>query len=395
MGFAAKMRKHKKTRQIPKKELDRSSKKNTGRRPKGDRNKQSVVSPVSLSAMEGIPEVSGALPIQASDIALPERPKRGRPTIPDNFLLGFREGWLYYLEECWPEFGWHLLRIRKAGNGKIADIQKIFGCVPRKDHCRHGEAFLSGSPQPVSGMEFRANRLKSGRLRDEIQRMRDHRPELVRSCREGEEALKQVGEQEREKIGATLNKKRGLLSQLDQNLNAAEMELKKLDRIVPGQETYWYCSQLLDYLCGKKKYAVEPLSLANALAGLPEMGWRESFARCSKMPRCSEFVQLPYQAFEVISRIWHRRPKNLGGVPTEFFRAQILALPRKDDGIHRTLCQAWRDLRLAIEECWQAHHGDNFIPYAITSAFIRNRLRAKTPAERILDESEMLSKGSE
>jgi hypothetical protein len=224
--------------------------------------------------------------------------------------------------------------------------------------------------------------------------MHSQREELVRSCIDAENALKQVSEQDSEDIQAECNHRRERLLQLEENLRRTESTSKELDKKVLDQETYWYCSQLLDFLCGKKKYAMEALNLANALAGLPHMGWRESFARCSKMPRCSPFAQLPYQVFEVVSRIWRRRPKDLQGPPTEFFRVQILKLPKKDGGIRALVARAWRDLRLAIEQCWKEQHSEESMPCAITSAFVENYLRPKTPAEGIRHENEMLFKES-
>jgi hypothetical protein len=221
--------------------------------------------------------------------------------------------------------------------------------------------------------------------------MQSQREELVRSCIEAENALKQVSEQDSENIQAECNQRRERLLQLEENLRRTESTSKELDKKALDQETYWYCSQLLDFLFGKKKYAVEPLNLANALAGLPNMGWRESLARCSKMPRCSPFAQLPYRVFEVVSRIWRRRPKDLQDPPSEFFHVQILKLPKKDDGIREVVRRAWRDFRLAIEECWKESKSEEFMPYAITSTFLRNHSRSKTLAERILAEREMLS----
>lgn len=222
--------------------------------------------------------------------------------------------------------------------------------------------------------------------------MHSQRLELVRSCAEAERALTQAGEQEKEIIQAQANQRKQRLGELEERLQQAENESKELDKTVQDQETYCYCSQLLHFLC-KGRYAVRPLNLANALAGLPEMRWRESFVRCSKMQRNS-FVHFPSRVFEIVSRIWRRRPKDLQDAPTDFFRAQILKLPkRKDGGIHDSLCRAWRDLRLAIEECWKAQNREDFMPYAIASAFLRNHSRQKTLTERMLDEHETLSKG--
>jgi len=390
--IAAKMKKRRKTHQGPQKPLDNLQRKKHLRKRKDAGQKQSVVSPGYLAEIGGVPEFSETLPIPAPDIDLPERPKRGRPTIAHNFLLSYREHWLYYFEECWPEIGWQLLQIRKAGHAEIGEIQAIFERCPTTDNDSNscGMNFLRDSPQPVSGDELRANRTTANKLRYEIQEAPRQRSELERSCTDSKNALKQVEGQQRENLEAMLNRRLDLLSQFDQRMSDARRDSEKLESIVPGQETYWYCSQLLDYLCGKKRYAVDPCNLANALAGLPDRAWRTSFDHCAKMKRCA-FARLPYRAFQVISHIWRRRPKDTKGVPTEWFKTRIRALPRKDDGIRLRFRQGWRDLRLAIEDCWTAQHSEDFMPYVITSAFLRNHLRQKTPEERILDESETLS----
>jgi hypothetical protein len=385
LGIAAKMPKRKKTRREPQKLLDKSAAKSASRGRKQGRKRQTDVSPAEVDI--GWP--LQAAPIWPLEMAEPERAKKGRPTIRDNFLLGAREHWLYFLEESWPEIGCPLMEIRRAGSSTIEALQRIFEPVQSKDHCLHGRAFLRGSPEPGSGKELRANRIRASSLHDEVQRKQAQREELVRSCIDAENALKQVSEQDIDVIQTECNHRRERLLQLEENLRRTASASKELDKKVLDQETYWFCSQLLDFLCGKKKYAVEPLNLANALAGLPNMGWRESFARCFKMPRCSPFAQLPYRVFEVVSHIWRRRPKDSKDSPIELFRIQILELPKKD-GIRDVLGRKWRDLRLAIEDCWKEQHSDEFLPCAITSAFMRNNLRSKSSADQILDASEML-----
>ena len=390
-GIAANMRKRKKPRQRQKKSLDGVPKQKSLRGRKAARHRQ----PRRPSNRQPPDENGGmrasALASYLDQLPEPERPKRGRPTIRDNFLLGSRNSWLSFFEEFWPEIGFSLLEIRKQESSAIEDVRKVFEPVKGKDRSLPAEAFWRGTPQPVEGKELRANRIRSSRLRYGIQDMHSQRLELVRSCAEAENALAQAGELEKEIIRTQANQRKQRLLELEEKLPRAENESKELDKKVQDQETYWYCSQLLAFL-RKRKYAIEPLNLANALAGLPEMGWYESLARCSRMPRSSSFVQFPCEVFKVVARIWRRRPKELQSAPTEFFRAQILKMPKKESGMRDILCRAWRDLRLAIEECWKAQHAANFMPYAITSAFLRNRLRQKTAAERILDEHEILSR---
>lgn len=109
------------------------------------------------------------------------------------------------------------------------------------------------------------------------------------------------------------------------------------------------------------------------------------------MPK-SSFAQYPYGVFEAISRIWESRSNDSQLTATEFFRAELLKLRKKSGDAYIYLCDGWRDLRWAIEEeCSKAEHRGDFMPYAITRAFVKNRSRAKTPADLILDEHEKIS----
>lgn len=382
-GVAAEMRKPKKTAQTRKKTLDAPGKKgrNVGRRG------QNRPFPPSVSETDEHYELTG-LPSWTVDLATPEKQKKGRPTISDNLLLGNRNSWLHFLEEAWPEIGWPLLSIRKVGSGTIEDIQRIFEPVQSKDNCDHGKAFVRGLPQTVEREELRRHRIRHVDLCFEIQNVRGRCVEALRSCVEGEEALKHTGEQERKIIQAEIQTRWEQLFQLLYSLIEAEKESEVLAHTVVREETYWYCSQLLDFL-EERRCAVVPIKVANALAGLPDMGWRESHERCYKMPR-SFPERLPYRVLKAVSRIWRRRPRDLDVVPTEFFRIQICKLPRKSDSIRETFCRAWRSLRLAIVECWGQHNQD-FMPYAITLAFLRHHCRSKSVEEQILDQVEALS----
>jgi hypothetical protein len=391
-GIAAKMPKHEKPQKGQKKLLDTFAIKKALQGRKTVRHDQRR-RPTRRNPPKKIRRrPAEAVPSRATQLLESERPKKGRPTIPDNFLLGSRNAWLFFFEESWPEIGWWLLEIRNQENSTIENVRKAFAPVEGRHNCGLATVFLQGSPQPVDGKELRANRIRNSRFQDEIRKMQPLRLELQRECDSAKTVLKEATKEDKKAIKAVLKASKARLFRLEEKLHQAEYESKALDKKVRDQETYWYCSQLLDFL-RKRRYTAEPFNLANALAGLPQMGWRESFVRCSKMPR-SFFVRFPYRTFQVISRIWRCRPKDLKDTPMEFFREQILKLPRKDDGIRDSLCQAWRDLRLAIEDCWRQEHRNDFMPYAITSAFIGNRSRSKTASDLILDKHEKLSAGN-
>jgi hypothetical protein len=390
LGIDAKMRKSKKTGKGRKKALDAISGTSAPLRP-GKPPRKSTVALHPYDLAEPIEyEIAIGSPISPFEMTESEKPKRGRRTVPDNFLLGSRNNWLSMFEENWAEIGFSLLEIRRRERGTIEDVQKIFDSFKGTDTGAFSKVFLQGTPQQVTGKEIRANRSFNSTFHRNIEGMRSLQTDLMRSYAEVEHALEEPGYQDNEILQTREKQIKGRLLQLKEDLRRAESELPQFDQQKRDQEAYWYCSQLLDFLHGKRRNAVTPLNLANALAGLPEMGWRESDARCSKMHRSSPCVGLSYRVVELVSRMWRRRPKVSQDAPIEFFRVQILGLPKKD-GIREVLRRAWRDFRLAIEECWKESKSEEFMPYAITSTFLRNHARSKTLAERILAEREMLS----
>lgn len=385
-GVAVKIRKHGKVNKNSKISLDKNlgAERLSGKKMASD---EFSAGPPAISSTgeieQGCPESYLDWPVETSE---PDNPRRGRPTIPDNELLGRRNSWLYFFEEAWPQIGWYLLKIRETGHATIDDVQRIFEAVPSKDNNDSGKAFLRGSPQCVDPGEMRRNKKSESVLSHKLQEMHSQCTELERFCAEAEEALKQADIEGKKFIEEELMNEKPRLDQLSKQLEKARSDAEDLEKAVLGQETHWYCSELTKFLCGKKQYALNPFNLANALAGLPVMGWRESYSRCSEMQRSFPFSRLPYRAFEITFSIWRRKPEGLKSAPIDHFRANVRKLPKKDDGIRATLCRGWRDYRRAIEDCCRDQHSEDFMPYAITSAFLRNHLRTKTLIERNWDE---------
>lgn len=317
----------------------------------------------------------------------PQKPlKGGRPTIADNLLLDSRNQWRAFFEKCWPEIGWPLSRIRKRRKSTIKDLQGVFEEVRNKPLCDHAKIFLSGELHEITVQALREQTMASNKLRYEVQDMQNKRPELQRLCLEAANALSQASETENAAIQAELVRRIHVLKQHEGRFDAKTPECIALEKQVRDGEVYLYCSELLNFLQseGKRKRAITPLNLANALAGVPYMRWRQSETRCSKM-LADAFAQHPYAVFQLIERLFRRigakRRKSLLGA----FQAELLKLPKNDYYPRDSICEQWRDLSLAVEEVSKSKHQSGFIPYAITSAFLRNVSRQKTSLDNVLD----------
>lgn len=321
-----------------------------------------------------------------------EKPnKNGRPTINDDLLLMSRNQWRAFFEQCWPEIGWPLSQIRKRRNSTVNDIQKIFRAVDGKPHCDYARAFLRGEPQEITVATLRKNTIKSSKFRHELQEMMRKLPELRRACAEAKNAFRQSGANDKHKIKQERCLRLSTLRQHKKQFAARQHECLALEKQIREGEVYLYCSELLNLLLskGKRKRALTPLNLANALAGLPYMRWRQSETRCSKM-QADRFAQQPYAVFQLVERMLRRIESKHAKLLVDAFRAELLRLPRKETYPRDSICAQWRDFRLAVEETAKSKHTHGFMPYAITFAFLRNVSRQKTPVDSVLDAQEKI-----
>jgi hypothetical protein len=186
-------------------------------------------------------ELAMTSPLSPFEMAEPEKPKRGRRTVPDNFLLGSRNNWLSMFEENWADIGFPLLEIRRTGRGTIDDVRKVFDSFEGTDTGAFSKVFLQGTPQQVTGKEIRANRLFNSTVHRNIEGMRSRQANLMRSHAEVEHALEEPGYQDNEILQTQEKQIKGRLLQLEEDLGRAERELPQFDQQKRDQESYWYC----------------------------------------------------------------------------------------------------------------------------------------------------------
>lgn len=329
-----------------------------------------------------------AIPMVARSTTQGEKPTRGRPTIPDNFLLGARDQWAAFLEECWPEIGRQLLSIRNQKNGTLEYIRTIFQPLSEKQHNSglaapfYRESAITASPTLV-----RKNREQCGKWDAEILQIQTEHEKYQRLCGEAEMALRIADPVDKDAIRDVAAQREQHLRELSNHLRQLKDQRDSLDLAVRNQEAYVFRAELLQFL--HSGWAeINPQIVANAVAGLPMMGWRQSLNRCSGMPLNPP--RLEYSVFEVIAEIWSHRSKEFEVAPVEFFRTGLLKLSKKWSYPRQFLCDKWRDLRSAIDECWKSTKPPDFIPFELTSIFMRYAKQQKNAAEQILAERDKL-----
>jgi hypothetical protein len=128
--------------------------------------------------------------------------------------------------------------------------------------------------------------------------------------------------------------------------------------------------------CGSNHYRLEPMNIANALAGLPFIGWRQSITRCKKHPSTHGEGQ-SIQTFRTIERIVGScvRRSDLAGHAEKYLRDKKT---KKSLGAN-VLRNKWYYLRWSIQTVLAADPrvSTRNLPFAITREYWK---RIKQPS---------------
>jgi hypothetical protein len=328
------------------------------------------------------------IPISEQVATVSTKPKRGRPTTPDDLLLATRDDWVVFLEDSWPEIGRQMRRIRAKRNGTVEDITKLFQPearnIPRFDLA---VSFYSGSVEPATPTEILRNRKRAENLDAQILHTEAKSGELERKYHEAKVALEQCSAVNRSKIQTVATKRRKDLTEVKDDLKKFQAQRTALEKKLLDQEAYVNRSELLEFL-QSRRYAINPQNVANALAGLPAMKWRQSYTRCAHMPYVAG-DRRSHLVLAVLLKIWDGRPREFERPPIDFFWSKLVERKRFDS-TRQFMRRHWGDLKLAIDESWKSEQSTADIPYVIGSFFMRNVNRPKNAEEKILAEAESL-----
>jgi hypothetical protein len=222
-------------------------------------------------------------------------------------------------------------------------VRKAFQPVKEKPHNSGlANAFYRETVETATPAEVHGTRVRLGGLQGEILRVQAKLTEIERSKREMDDVLKTAGPEYADTVREDIARQQEGLAQLQSDTNRLTTEERDLDNKSMAQEAYVYASELLDFL-QSGRYALNPQSVANALAGLPTMHWRQSLFRCSRMP-LQQHPRPHYQVLRVILKLWTRCQGESKESLIGFFKTQPPKLPKKLGYTRDFLLENWRDL---------------------------------------------------
>lgn len=237
--------------------------------------------------------------------------RRGRPEeIDPGRLFGAREYLVGLLETTWHEVRSNLRTLKSPNDvpGALAPWEQ------RKFHNYVVQTLLRPSDAPARSKALREQRRQLRKINIAI---RDSQRSLEKSVDLFERAFRipaeQYTENQRDAICDKIRERAMVLARagteyLDLQERQRDMEQHMMDR-----EASFARAELVRF-CRSNRYRLTPVSVANALAGLPFISWRQSVKRCKALKRTAVKSQT-YEIFEIITRIINSNTRGAALVP--------------------------------------------------------------------------------
>lgn len=161
---------------------------------------------------------------------------------------------------------------------------------------------------------------------------------------------------------------------------------EEISEVLRGREAYICQFELLDFLTSQR-YTLAPLSLANAMAGLPLIAWRQSIKRCAEKIQRNGGT-LSYQIFEEVTRALAGPPKTASRAVAQV-RMHLVKKRRKPGPAILMLREDFYYLRASIEAIYLQRLPRNAIPFRVSAEYFR-RSSLRSPYDQVIAEEDRL-----
>jgi hypothetical protein len=307
--------------------------------------------------------------------------------IDDVSLEGFRDRLIWLLEITWPEVGLVLLTAKKVEDlcypsiwGEQRESLPVVGALLRfpKHPCRTDANNLHKMRNDISVID---------------QSIKDSYDD-ERKCKENLEKVDAALTQElnaEQQILLTEKRKERLQALIDATAQRVlwDSRRREADAALKNCETHFARTEIMKF-CKNRRYIKNPLNAANALAGLPFIGWRRSAERCQKLK-----IQATGRATDLV-RVINRIVESWNpSVALYEYAGRWLQLGnRYKPTVQSELRKDFFYLRRAIDEVLKGNHRRKALPYLITSEYQR-RVSNRSPVDILFEDEERILLKSE
>jgi len=285
------------------------------------------------------------------------------------------------LEGFWGSFGWELSRART-----VKDVRSALRSLD--EGIQHSiQLFTRETTAKTTPVELRLRKKQSAQLSERVRVAAEKHQECLRSLEKVTNALEQARSTPQEADILRVFERRTNDCNEAQKLSQDLMQKERLLQEQLADERAFFAQAELLCFVHSRRYSFNPTRLANAMAGLPDMGWRRSAILCARhKPHWGE--GRTYWLFKLLRRVLSARRVN---------RATLVASVKaalqtyRDQADYRLLDarKNWYHLRRAIEAAIVAPDRSSSLPYRILALY-QHYIEIRNSLELFLEEEEQL-----
>ena len=287
----------------------------------------------------------------------------------------------------WGELGWEL-KTARSPREVGAVLSSLTSLYPFLFDLPFYQEVTSVS---ASAADLRKLRRRSRRTDKALRAVRSHLENQRKLVAEAQKALAQAGDRQEamDVVTAELTARTEKLKKFESELRKIESKSESLGVELKNLEACYAETEVFKLL-QSRNYRLTPKTFANAMAGLPYIGWRQSRKRCAKMP-LRLIPDSLYRVFEAVRYILNQAPHPLAeNDPLKLFEKGIATLPKRGsyEYAQEHLLENWLHLKKALSKTWHSRFRTGELPHRITAAFNESIRHPPTALEQLLEEKE-------
>ena len=316
----------------------------------------------------------------------PEYRRLGRPSqIDDPTLHTQRDRLVQIFEGYWGEIGRSFRSLKTPD-----DLLPLFIALNGRSSNDVLSMFCTASTQAQNPIALSKIRLELRQLEKTMLVSSEDVHKALERLQQARSALAQtMSRRDQKLVRKELFKRRKEAQQLTAN----NKELNDQHHTLRGQlkhaEASFARGEMFRFI-NSKRYDLNPLSLANAVAGLPFMTWRQSMLRCLK-EKCISANGMEYQIFKAIRYLVSRAEKKGVQETVQYFQATIPQLPSRHRLARKALEEKWFFLERVLREVYRRRFHPKALPFEITRRYLK-QIQVQTHTDILLSERAKLSR---
>jgi hypothetical protein len=289
-----------------------------------------------------------------------------------------RDQFVEIFESAWADIWWDLQRCKRTD-----DLIRIFTPIADPKTWFHEplSIFLRSSSESASAATL--SRVRAG-LRGTVEPLYT----AIEAKRRADEHLRKVSwaldearGDSRRMVKRARKKRRKEAAKVEQRYLALLRKEEQLRLRLKDLEASFARNEVFRFL-KSKRHGLTPLSLANAAAGLPYMGWRQSTRRTTKVP-CPLANGTTHQVFKAIRYLTTTSNRRTANALVASFRDRIPQLPSRYQYPKTELAENWFCLERAIRQAYGAQPHPRALHCEIARRYSK-MTRSRTPVEEVL-----------